>query len=184
MDDAALYQLLHDDPEKGMRICIDRYYAAVRTVCGAILRRYPQDAEECVNDSFLQLWRTLDTLREPGHLRAYLCTIARNTALSRLRTIAATADRAAELPFEQLPEELAAEDTDVLLTVEARADAEALQRAVMQLKEPDREMFVRKYYYMEPTRAIAAHFATTERAVEGILYRARQRLRKQLEEGS
>ena len=183
MDDAALCELLRSDPERGMRICIDRYYPAVRTVCGAILRRYPQDAEECVNESFLQLWRTLGQLREPGQLRAYLCCIARNLALSRFRTLAVSGRHTAEMPWEQLPEDAAAEDADILLAMEARADAAALQKAILSLREPDREMFVRKYYYMESVRAIAAHFDVSERAVEGILYRTRLRLRKQLEEG-
>lgn len=182
MDDAALCQLLQDDPEAGLRICIDRYYPAVRTVCTAILRRYPQDAEECVNDSFLQLWKTVGSLQEPNQLRAYLCCIARNLALSRYRALAAAGRHSAEMPWDALPEDAAAEDADVLLAMEARADAEALQKAVLSLKEPDREIFVRKYYYMESVRAIAQHFAMTERAVEGILYRSRKRLRRVLEE--
>jgi RNA polymerase sigma-70 factor (ECF subfamily) len=182
MDDAALYQLLIDDPETGLRLCIDRYYPAVRTVCASILRRCPQDAEECINDSFLQLWRTVGSLQEPQQLRAYLCCIARNLALSRYRALAAAGRHTAEMPWDALPEDAAAEDADVLLAMEAHADAEALQKAVLSLKEPDREMFVRKYYYMESVRAIAAHFEVSERAVEGILYRSRKRLRRMLEE--
>lgn len=183
MDDAELYQLLVRDAEAGMKLCIDRYYPAVYTVCRAILRRYPQDADECINDSFLQLWRTLDRLREPSQLRPYLCRIARNLALSRYRSLRAAEQYAAQMPWDELPENAAADDADVLLMLEAQADAEALSQAVMALKEPDREIFVRKYYYMESVRAIAAQCNLTEKAVESILYRTRLRLRKALKEG-
>ncbi len=176
MDDAALVQLLRRDAEAGMRACIRQYYTLVHSICSAILRRTPEDAEECVNDSFLQLWRTLDRLEAPDRLRAYLCTVARNQALSRYRALTAGIPRA-----EALPEDLT-DDTDVILALEKRADAEALQRAVMTLKEPDREIFVRKYYYMESMRSLAERFSLTEKQIDNILYRSKQRLRKQLEE--
>ena len=176
MDDAELYLLMQQDAEARMRACIRQYHALVHSICRAILRRTPEDEEECVNDTFLQLWRTLGSIREPAHLRAYLCCIARNQALSRYRALTAGLPRA-----DTLPEDLT-DETDVILAFEKRADAEALQKAIMALKEPDREIFVRKYYRMESMRALAERFHLTEKAVDNILYRSKQRLRKMLEE--
>ena len=176
MEDSELYALLQIDAEAGMRACIRQYHAAVHNICSQILRRTPEDAEECVNDSFLQLWRTLDRLSDPAHLRAYLCTIARKQALSRYRALTAGLTRA-----DALPEDLT-DDTDIILALEKRADAEAMQSAIMTLKEPDREIFVRKYYYMEPMRSLAKRFSLTEKQIDNILYRSKQRLRKILAE--
>ena len=41
----------------------------------------------------------------------------------------------------------------------------------------------RKYYYLQSTAQIASELGMTERAVEGRLYRLKQKLRKKLEGG-
>ena len=51
-------------------------------------------------------------------------------------------------------------------------DREALDK----LSAWDRALFYRKYYYLQSTARIAAELGTTERAVEGKLYRIRKRL--------
>ena len=174
MKDSELYQLLQSDPEFGMRECIAQYYALVAAICKGILPHAPEDAEECVNESFLRLWQTLDTMQNPAHLRAYLCMIARNRALSVYRKNRAAAQRS-----EKLPEQA---DADFIAELDRRADAEALQFAVMRLKEPDREIFVRKYYYLESMASLGKRFGMPVKKIDNILYRSKQRLRKILKE--
>ena len=65
------------------------------------------------------------------------------------------------------------------------ADAGAEFRAVLAqalagLKTRDRDLFYRKYYYLQSTDRIAAELGTTPRAVEGRLYRIRKKLQAQL----
>ena len=48
------------------------------------------------------------------------------------------------------------------------------------LPQRDRLLFYRKYYYRQSTAQIAAELGTTERAVEGRLYRIKKALRKAL----
>ena len=48
------------------------------------------------------------------------------------------------------------------------------------LPQRDRLLFYRKYYYRQSTAQIAAELGTTERAVEGRLYRIKKALREQL----
>ena len=177
LDDAALYKLLKQDADAGMRACIKQYYALVYSICSGILRRHPQDAEECVNMSFLRLWQTLDKLEEPRHLRAYLCCISRNTAISRCRALRRDIQHLANTEPET-------EDADFLLMLDRRADAERLQAAIMTLKEPDREIFVRKYYYMESMQALAKRFGVPVKTIDNILYRSKRRLRNVLKEKS
>ena len=61
-----------------------------------------------------------------------------------------------------------------------RERQEALRWAMKELRPLERQIFYRKYYYRQSTAQIAAELSLTERAVEGKLYRARQRLRKAL----
>lgn len=55
-----------------------------------------------------------------------------------------------------------------------------LQEALDKLSARDRALFYRKYYYLQSTARIAAELGTTERAVEGKLYRIRKRLQSLL----
>ena len=49
-------------------------------------------------------------------------------------------------------------------------------KAVERLGDMDRNLFYRKYYYLQSTAQIAAELGVTERAVEGRLYRLRKKL--------
>ena len=57
---------------------------------------------------------------------------------------------------------------------------EMLIKALNQLSQKDRAIFYRKYYYLQSTAQIALEMSTTQRAVEGRLYRIKKRLRKEL----
>ena len=46
-----------------------------------------------------------------------------------------------------------------------------------ELSPKDKTLIYRKYYYMQSTEQIAAEMGLTERAVEGRLYRIKQKLR-------
>lgn len=52
----------------------------------------------------------------------------------------------------------------------------------VQLKEPDREIFVRKYYYMESMASLAERFGVNVKSIDNTLWRSKQRLRKILKE--
>jgi RNA polymerase sigma-70 factor (ECF subfamily) len=55
---------------------------------------------------------------------------------------------------------------------------EVLVSALEMLSPKEKLMFYRKYYYLQSTAQIASELGTTERAVEGRLYRIKKQLRK------
>ena len=61
-----------------------------------------------------------------------------------------------------------------------RERTQALRQALAGLKTRDRDLFYRKYYYLQSTDRIAAELGTSPRAVEGRLYRIRKKLQAQL----
>ena len=63
---------------------------------------------------------------------------------------------------------------------DGRMDAREIERALTALPQRDRLLFYRKYYSRQSTAQIAAELGTTERAVEGRLYRIKKALRKAL----
>ena len=78
---------------------------------------------------------------------------------------------------ETLSEALADDSPEPEELLLRRERAERLRQALAQLGEADRRLFYRKYYYLQSTAQLAAELGTTERAVEGRLYRIKKRLR-------
>lgn len=68
-----------------------------------------QDAEECVNDTYLHTWKSIPP-KQPSVLRTYLGKLTRNLSIDRLR---AKRDSELTVSFEELRDILAAtESTD------------------------------------------------------------------------
>ena len=123
----------------------------------------------------MRVWERIDRYDpERGSWTAWLTAIARNAALNRARKMRAesvTCELDSDTPSrEPTPEE-------ALLLAEQKI---ALQKAIAALKPGEKNLFYRKYYYLQPNAQIAAELATTERAVEGRLHRLRKKLRREL----
>ena len=150
--------LLGQDREEGLHQLQAHYGNLVRYLVRGVLRS-PEDVEECVSDVYLQVWAKFDQYDPAkGQLSTWLTAVARNTLEPNLADPAPT------------PEE-------ALLRQER---AQRLRDAVSTLDLKDRQLFYRKYYYLQPTAQIAAECGMSERAVEGRLYRLRQKLRRTL----
>ena len=98
--------------------------------------------------------------------------MARNAAVSRLRTLRRDAERRSEEEpvFPGTPE------TEVL----RRERVQRLGQALSRLPDTERELFYRKYYYLQSMAQIAAEMGLSLRAAEGRLYRLRKQLQKEL----
>ena len=85
LDDAELVLRVAERDERAFLILYDRYASRVHALTLRILGD-PMLAEEATQDTFLKLWsRARQYLSERGSLLVWLLTIARRTALDRLR---------------------------------------------------------------------------------------------------
>src|SRR5688572_20086743 len=83
--DEALLQRLADGDVNALGEVYDRYAAIVNGLALRILRD-TADAEDVVQDVFVQVWRQSTRFdRERGSPQSWICTIARSRALDRLR---------------------------------------------------------------------------------------------------
>lgn len=172
MKDNEILSLLRAKDPRGMEALMARYSRLIRYVVGGVLPN-GHDAEECVSDVWMSMWEKAERFDEKrGSLTTWLTAVARNAALN-------AAKAASRRQSEPLSDEHAAPDTpeDALLRAER---ARALQEAVQRLDPKERDLFYRKYYYMQSTRQIAAELSLPERAVEGRLYRLRKHLQNTL----
>ena len=175
VEDAAIIGLFLERSEQAVDELNRKYGAAVMKTASNILRDR-QDAEECVNDAYLGVWNSIPPHR-PDRLGSYVCRIARNLAVSRLRgNTAQKRNDGLDLVLDEL-EECIPSGTDVEAEAEARELAGAIDRFLSALAYDDRFMFVRRYWYADPVKDIAAMMNTRPDRVSLRLFRLREKLR-------
>ena len=152
----------------------------LRLHCGPLIRYIiapilpdQRDREEAMNDILMRVWNRIDQYDPKlGSWNGWLSVIARNAAV----------DRARKLPpvHTELTPEIPAPDSDPEQQLLRRERQQQLREAVASLPTADRSLFYRKYYYRQTTQQIAAECGCTVRAIEGRLYRIKQKLRQKL----
>lgn len=171
----ALRAVRQGDPD-ALGWLIERFTPYVTAIIGNILgTAAPQaDVEETAADVFVTLWQHAGEIRS-GSLRAWLGAVARNRARSRLRTLR---------PESPLEEDALVLDADALQSdAERRELYRAVRTAVLQLRQPDREIFLRHYYYYQSVAAIGAEMGMNESTVKSRLRRGREKLKQILIKG-
>ena len=176
MNDERTIQAIAARDERAIRRVMDQYSRLLWSVAGGVLQGVgtEEDLEECVADVYVFLWmhpEKFDPLR--GSLKSYLAMVARSRALNRRRQLT----RQDALPLEELSpsQEPAAEDPE-----QTGPPDEALRHAMNALGEPDREVLVRRYYYDQKPKEIAAVLRLPVKQIENRLYRAKRFLRDRL----
>lgn len=179
MDEKTLLERLERQDLKALDESIQRYgryvSAVVSNIIGAAMTL--QDVEEVVSDVFFDLWRQSAQVR-PGHLKGFLSHVARNKAVNKLR------QQKRELSLEE--DELfhpQSPQPPLEETMSQQERAGAVRRALEQMGEPDREIFLRHYYYCETVSAIALELDMNSSTVKSRLARGRSKLKALLLEG-
>ena len=181
MEDNQIIDLYWARDQRAIVESEDKYGPYCRAIARRILEQW-EDAEECVNDTWLRAWNAMPPQR-PGILSAFFGKLTRNLSLDRWRR-----DRAAKrggsqteaalheledcLPDRHGPEEhLEARETAALISAFLRGEPEL-----------DRRLFVLRYFDLESAAALASRFGLTQGQVKARLHRTRCRLKRALEQ--
>lgn len=136
-----------------------------------------QDMEESVADAFIQLWKNSGSLNEiRGSVKTWLCVAVKSRAIDRYRKIIRNNEVGLEEQIASCGSGLLDQTMDAVLQRELLA-------AIHALGEPDREIILRRFYYQQKPREISIALDLSIRQVENRIYRAKQRLREQLDGG-
>ncbi len=177
MDERKLIQMLTTQPERGVEQLIHTYGRAVHKICASILAGYPpEEVEEAESDVFVNVWTHRDRIRpdEGCSLKSYLFAIARNISRNRLKATKQapfSLDRALEDGIEPQSPELT--DDNV---VNDWLQGEMLT-SLEELGEPDRTVFLLRYYLGRSVKDVAEQLSLPPKKVENILYRGKLKLR-------
>ena len=176
MDETTALARLRRGDERALEWFVGRYTPYVGAIVWSIVggRLTVQDGEEIAAAEFLTLWRSREKPRE-GAVKSYLGAIARSRAIDRLRRETGQP----ELEYDELDLAVEGPEGDVL----AREDGAVLLAAVDALGPPDREIFLRRYYYGQSAPEIGQRLGMKPEAVRQRLKRGRDLLRRMLTKG-
>ena len=179
MDDQRIIEMYFERNEQAIEETQKKYGAYCHTVAMGILDSR-QDAEECVNDTYLHTWNAIPPQR-PQIFSAFLAKITRNLALTRYRSAHREKRGGGQMTF-------ALEELQNCIPSHAEGDPvddlalrEALNGFLQTLPEPSRGVFLRRYWYVRSVGEIARELGMKESRVKMILLRTREKLREHLE---
>ncbi|MBQ8510690.1 MAG: RNA polymerase sigma factor [Clostridia bacterium] len=179
MTDREIVSLYHSRDESAIRETESKYGRYLFGVARNLLDS--EDSRECVNDTYLRAWNAMPP-HMPQFLRTFLGRITRALAIDRIRAMNSVRRAASvyAVSLEELAECVGDGDTPED-TLENKRLAEALNLWLDSLSVGTRQIFVRRYYYFDPLREIAADLGASEAKVKSALHRARLSLREYLE---
>ena len=181
MDDAKIVQLYWDRDERAIPATSDKY----GNYCASIARNIlgsEEDAEECVNDTYLSAWNSMPPHR-PRVLSVFLGKLTRNLSLNRYKYNTALKRGSGQAAF-VLDEiaELVSDTNSVEREIVRRELVAAIDAFLGALPADKRRIFVCRYWYFDTIPEIAARFGMTGNHVSVTLSRLRLKLRKHLSE--
>lgn len=180
MEDQKIIDLYWQRDEMAVACTQEKYGPYCHTISYNILAN-TEDARECVNDTWLQAWNAMPPQR-PNRLAAFLGRITRNLSLNRLERNAAQkrGGGQVELALAELegciPDPVTPEQV-----LEEKLLVEALNRFLRGQNRHRRDIFLRRYWYLDPIDRIASQYGMHPGAVTSLLHRMRRELKKHLE---
>lgn len=180
MRDDEIIALCSGRDEKALAEISGKYGAYCRAVAENILRN-SEDAEECVNSALLAFWNCVPP-EKPENLRIFLAKITRNLALNKLRerNTGKRGGNETAVIFDEISECIPSGES-VEENFIAKELGESINRFAKNLPERERNIFVRRYFFMESAEEIGKRYAVSSGNVAVILHRIRKKLRKYLE---
>lgn len=178
MEDYQIVDLYWERKERAIAETQVKYGKMLHSLSYSLLYSH-EDAEECVNDTYLGAWNAMPDAR-PMYLGPFLSKITRRLSIDRWRHEHREKRGGAATLTEELTDCIPDSDTP----------AEEYQRGLLRgelnaflrtLPEEKRAIFVRRYFYAQPVGIIARELGIGEGKVKVVLHRLREQLKVRLE---
>lgn len=179
MEDQRIVDLYWSRNAEAIHESSKKYGAYCFSIANNILHNN-EDSEECVNDTWLKAWNAIPP-QKPAKLQMFLAKITRNLSFDRFSARVAEKRGGGEIHMvlDELAECLAAE-SDVASEYESKELGQAIRQFVNALPDRDRNVFLRRYFFVESVADISAQFGLTKNNVMVILSRTRKKLKHHL----
>ena len=179
MDDREIIALFWRRDETALHECAAKYGSRLRALAYGIVGDL-QTAEECENDTYMAAWSAIPPHRPESYLYAFLARITRHISLnccrdrSRLKRTAHLCQLTTEL------EQCIPAPDDIECRIDEMSLRQAINGFLGTLSAEKRNIFLRRYWYMDTIADIAKRFSVSESKVKTTLLRSRKQLREYL----
>lgn len=180
MDDRKIVELFFGRDESAIQHTSAKYGRRLRSLSQGIVQDL-QTAEECENDTYVEAWNAIPPAEPQDYLYAFLARIIRHISLnccrnrSRLKRSAYICELSAEMEQSiPTPNDCECRLADLVLR-------EAINGFLASLDAEKRNIFLRRYWYLDSIADISKRFGLSKSKVKTTLFRSRNKLREYLE---
>ena len=176
MEDEKIIELFFTRSENAISELSKKYEKICMTISMNILGNN-EDAEECINDTYLGVWNTIPP-QKPDNLTAFVCRIARNLSLKKHAYNSAEKRQGNYgVCIDELAECIPSHHT-VESEIEFSQLSETVNKFISSLDKTNQFLFVRRYFFSDSYESLANHTGLKEQAIRTRLSRIRSNLKK------
>ncbi|MBQ3552324.1 MAG: RNA polymerase sigma factor [Clostridia bacterium] len=179
LEDYRIVELYLARDETALFSTACKYGAKLRNLANSILDD-PATAEECENDTYMEAWNLIPPHEPHTYLFAFLARITRNIALDCCRKRNRTKRSALLVELTDEMEQCIPSPSDTEGQVDGIILGEAISSFLRTLPQERRNVFIRRYWYMESIASVSKRFSMSESKVKSLLFRVRNDLRNYL----
>ena len=180
MTDEQIVRLYLDRDEAAIQNTSAKYGSRLYSLANNILMDHAS-AEECENDTYYRAWNSIPPHEPKSYLFAFLARITRNLALDRCRSSSRQKRSAELINLSTELEQCIASSNDTECSVDRIVLADTISIFLTQLSRERRNVFLRRYWYMDSIKQIAKRYSISESKVKSALFRTRKELKGFLE---
>lgn len=179
MDDSKIVDLYLQRDERAIELTAEKYGERIKNLAKNIVED-ENTAEECENDTYLKAWDSIPPHEPRTYLFSFLAKITRQLCLDRCRAqnrikrninlVELTAEMELCLPSSE----------NVEKQMDAKLMGSLINSFLKQLPEDKRNMFIRRYWFMDSISDISKRYSLKESAVKTKLHRLRNQLKDYL----
>ncbi len=179
MEDNKIVELYLERNEDAISETSKKYGRRLLSLSKSIVLE-TETAEECENDTYSATWNSIPPAEPRSWLYAFLARIIRNISLnccrnkSRLKRSAHICELSAEM------EECIPSPDNCNCHIDEIAFVEAINGFLSTLSKEKRNIFLRRYWYLDSVSDIATRFQISESKVKTSLFRTREKLKEYL----
>ena len=153
MNEEKLTEILHSGDREAFIQFMETYNKLLWVIVGGVLNGVgtSEDIEECISDVYVNLWKNPKAYNpRKGTLKTFIAVVAKRKALDRYRQFS-------RVKIVELDDAVHSNDDDLLEYIAQRDMYNELYEAIRSLKEPDKEILIRRYFFDEKPSGMPIH---------------------------
>ncbi len=180
MEDSKIVELFWERDETAIYYTAEKYGHRLRRASYGIVRDH-QTAEESENDTYAECWDSIPPHRPEDYLYGFLLRILRHISLNRCRERSRLKRSAYICELSAEMEQCIPAPNDCECRLNDMIFAEAINGFLESLSVEKRNLFLRRYWYLDSVNDLSRSFGYSQSKVKTTLYRLRSQLRDYLE---